>query len=403
MSGVTVTGGADGMAAHLDDLLGMAALLRTTSGSVDETIADLAAPTLFWLLAEGGDTDPGAVSEVRNSLDALVGPSGALRSVDDRLTGIGFSLTLAVASYERAERGVRTSFATDFTDAIWGAMSLVPITAFGTSPSTGGLAALYDLPRVLAPFIADGSPNLHDLGPDRTAAGVLPPRTLADLVLGLSARNKGGPGEISVSLVDGADGRRRAIVDIPGTKSWNPEPVADVTSVGTDILAISGRTTSYEKGVFAALQDAGVDADTEVLLVGHSEGGIVAVNAARDAVSSGRFRITHVVTAGSPVGDLARSLPARVSLLSLENSADIVPALDGTANPDRRNVTTVRVTNERGSIGADHDLDNVYVPEAVAADVAGDRSIDAFVHGARGFLGATSMSTHAYQITRTLG
>jgi hypothetical protein len=403
MSALTVSGGAGGMAAHLDDLLGMAALLRTTSGCVDDAIADLTAPVLLWLLADGGDTDPFAVPEVRQCLDTLAGPGGLLPSLQDRLAGIGLSLTTAVASYQRAERGVQTSFATDAADAIWSAMRLVPVTAFGTGPSTDDLAALYNLPRVLAPFIADGSPALHDLGPDESADGVLPPRNLADLVVGLSARDRGEPGEISVSFVHGTDGRRRAIVDIPGTKSWNPEPVGDVTSVGTDILAISGRTTSYEKGVFAALHDAGVDGDTDVMLVGHSEGGIVAVDAARDAALSGQFRITHVVTAGSPVGRLARSLPERVSLLSLENGADVVPDLDGVANPDRRNVTTVRVHDERGSVGANHNLDGVYLPEAAAADAAHDRSVDAFVRGADGFLGASTMTTHAYQVTRTLG
>ena len=138
-----------------------------------------------------------------------------------------------------------------------------------------------------------------------------------------------------MSFVTGTDGRRRAIVDIPGTKSWNPAPVADVTSVGTDILAIAGHDTSYERGVFAALADAGVRPDDQVMLVGHSEGGIVAVNAARDAAASGRFRVTHVVTAGSPVGALAAELPSSVQLLALENTADVVPALDDVPNPDR--------------------------------------------------------------------
>ena len=136
------------------------------------------------------------------------------------------------------------------------------------------------------------------------------------------------------------------------------------------------------------------------MLVGHSEGGIVAVNAARDAARSGRFRITHVVTAGSPVGALAADLPANVQLLALENSADIVPALDDVPNPDRPNVTTVRADEQHGSIGANHDLLQSYEPEAVSAQNAGNGSIDAFLHSADGFLSSDTMSTHAYQVTR---
>jgi pimeloyl-ACP methyl ester carboxylesterase len=153
--------------------------------------------------------------------------------------------------------------------------------------------------------------------------------------------------------------------------------------------------------VFAALADAGVGPHVPVLLVGHSEGGIVAVNAARDAAASGRFRVTHVVTAGSPVGTIAADVPSGVQVLALENTADVVPGLDGVPNPDLTNVTTVRTSEEHGSIGANHDLQLSYEPAAVAAQTAGNGSIDAFLHSARGFLSADTMTTHAYQITRS--
>ncbi|HEY2296524.1 MAG TPA: hypothetical protein VGH43_02250 [Jatrophihabitans sp.] len=106
------------------------------------------------------------------------------------------------------------------------------------------------------------------------------------------------------------------------------------------------------------------------------------------------------MTAGSPVGGLVAKLPANVQLLSLENDADIVPRLDAAANPDRRNVTTVRIDDDHGGIGANHDLDESYLPEATEAQTAGSDSVDAFLASAHGFLSGHSMSTHAYQITR---
>jgi hypothetical protein len=398
MTSIVVTGGADSIAAHLDDLLAMAAFLRTTATVLDDALDDLTAPMQQWTVAEGATADPAGIAAIHAHLGALV---GELRACDDEIAGLGFSLIAAVASYRQAEQAVSTSFAERFADDILGSASLVPpglVASLAAVPERD-VSALFALPRLLAPILPDGHAMLHDLGRDDTVD--IPPRSLSDLVLDLSARNRGRPGEISVSFVTGADGRRRAIVDIPGTKSWNPMPVADVTSVDTDIIAIAGRTTSYERGIFAALDDAGVSPDTEVMLVGHSEGGIVAVDAARDAAASGRYRITHVVTAGSPVGELATGLPANVQLLSLENDADIVPALDNVPNPDLANVTTVRVNDDHGSIGANHDLDTTYVPAAVAAQTAGDGSVDAFLHSADEFLDANTVSTHAYQITRS--
>jgi pimeloyl-ACP methyl ester carboxylesterase len=250
----------------------------------------------------------------------------------------------------------------------------------------------------LAEVVPDGHPVLHDMGDDPWDFLRSPPRDLADLLSELAFRNGGRAGEVSVCLVRGADGARRAIVDIPGTKSWNPVPNHDITSVGTDASALDGRETAYEDGVFMALDAAGVGRQDEVMLVGHSEGGIVAVNAARHAGS--RFRITHVVTAGSPIGRLVGRVPGTVQVLALENAADLVPHLDGAVNPDRPNVTTVTVDDQRGSVGADHDLMDTYQPAAAAADRSHNASVDSFVRTARGFLSGDAIRTHAYRITR---
>ena len=112
---------------------------------------------------------------------------------------------------------------------------------------------------------------------------------------------------------------------------------------------------------------AGVRPDEPVMLVGHSEGGIVAVNAACHAAASRDFDITHVDTAGAPIGDVARRLPATVRVLALEHDADLVPHLDGATNPDRPNITTVHMTEHLGGITDDHDLTESYEPEASAA------------------------------------
>jgi hypothetical protein len=395
--GVVVIGGADGIAAHVADLQALASALQLSAGAVGDALGDARSPVLAWTLDDAAPHDPAGVRAARAELDAVI---GALRWIDGEVAALTMHVVAAAAAYEQTEQHVGSSLVGDLVNALWGAPAMLPtpLIAHALQVPVADVTPEFLLPRVLAPLLPDGSPVVHDLGAD--PEGTIAPRALSDLVLDLARRDQGRAGEISVSFVTGSDGRRRAIVDLPGTKSWDPAPVADVTSVGTDVIAIAGHSTSYEQGVFAALDDAGVGPDTDVMLVGHSEGGIVAVDAARDAARSGRFRITHVVTAGSPVGALASGLPSTVQLLSLENTADLVPALDSAPNPDLPNVVTVRANEQHGSIGANHDLDTSYEPEAVQAQTAGSGSVDAFLRGAHGFLSGDSMSTHAYQITR---
>jgi pimeloyl-ACP methyl ester carboxylesterase len=145
---------------------------------------------------------------------------------------------------------------------------------------------------------------------------------------------------------------------------------------------------------------AGVRPGDDVMLVGHSEGGLVAVQAAAACAASKRFHITHVVTAGAPIGLTAGALPSAVQVLALENHNDVVPHLDGRTNPDRTNVTTVTIDRGNGTIGTDHSVAKSYVPGAADVDASSDRSVRSFLSGASGFFGGTAVQTHTFTITR---
>ncbi|MBN9621075.1 MAG: alpha/beta hydrolase, partial [Actinobacteria bacterium] len=188
--------------------------------------------------------------------------------------------------------------------------------------------------------------------------------------------------------------------DITGTKSWTLAPTSDITSLTTNGRALVGERTAYEEGVFAALRQAGVGPHDEVMLVGHSEGGVVAVNAARDAARSGEFDVTHVITAGAPIGLVVGQVPSRVQVLALENSTDVVPHLDGAANPDRPNVTTAAAPEGDGTIGGDHSIGGAYLPLAADVQDSTNRSIEDFLRGASGYLQGTSVVTHTYDVIR---
>jgi pimeloyl-ACP methyl ester carboxylesterase len=135
-----------------------------------------------------------------------------------------------------------------------------------------------------------------------------------------------------------------------------------------------------------------------VMLVGHSQGGIVAARAANGFVAGGQYNVTHVVTAGSPVGRIP--VPDGVQMLSLENSGDIVPHLDAAENPASDNRTTVKFDNQSGTMGGNHAIGGNYVDAARQLDASTDPSVRRFRDSAGVFLGGSSVQTHQYTVER---
>jgi pimeloyl-ACP methyl ester carboxylesterase len=265
------------------------------------------------------------------------------------------------------------------------------------------MCAVADVPgraEKLSEGLDDGHAVVTDEHNDVSAVAVTAPRDYRDIVSGLSERNEGMGGEIGVSFAFGTGGVRHVMVDIPGTKSWSLGHTPDVTSMATNSRAINGDPTTYERGVLEAMREAGVTAKDDVMLVGHSLGGMVAVTTARDATSSGEFHISHVVTAGSPIGRSVTELPRSVQVLALEDRGDQIPQLDGAHNPDLPNVTTVTGGPDHGTVSANHSLDQSYLPLAKSVDSSDNQSIKAFTDSARGFLDQNLMTTEKFLITR---
>ncbi|MGH8886824.1 MAG: lipase family protein [Egibacteraceae bacterium] len=252
----------------------------------------------------------------------------------------------------------------------------------------------------------DGRPVVNDLGLDKAQPFMTrPPRTFGDLMAALNYRNNQAQGQIDVRIVERtlADGsvRRSYIVDIPGTKDWQLNPAQDRTylnDLGTNLRALSGDVTSYEHGVEEALRRAGAKPGDAVMLVGHSQGGMVAVRAANDFVASGRFNVTHVVTAGSPVAGMP--VPRSVQVLSLENEHDIVPHLDGQDNPDASNWITLTFDRQLGTVGANHGIVRSYLVGAKGIDGSSDPSVQAYRGSADAFFDGDRVTSNAYQVIR---
>lgn len=129
------------------------------------------------------------------------------------------------------------------------------------------------------------------------------------------------------------DATDRWVVVIPGTQEWDPRPGSNLADLTENLHLIAGHDTAKNEAVRAAMTAAGVAAGDPVVLVGHSQGGISAASLASDPETRQQFTITTIVTAGSPIAQF--DIPHGVGVIALEHDQDLVPRLDGAANPQR--------------------------------------------------------------------
>ncbi|WP_330294597.1 lipase family protein [Streptomyces sp. NBC_00503] len=137
----------------------------------------------------------------------------------------------------------------------------------------------------------------------------------------------GNHGLVLLRRVECADGAVRYVLLMPGTSFAllsNSTP-QDVVGAFDGVLRTD---TTYTRAVRKVLLRAGVPAGSELMFVGHSLGGLTAMNLAADVEISSRYRVTHVVAVGSPI-DGKRPADHTTQVISLVNNHDVIPMLDG--------------------------------------------------------------------------
>ena len=192
------------------------------------------------------------------------------------------------------------------------------------------------------------------------------------------------------------------IVYIPGTDDMSPIPATGdlARDMETNYQLIGGMDSAYGRGIQQAMLDAGLDGKN-VMLVGHSQGGMVSTSLAADPDFTRHFNVQHVVTAGSPTAQVPH-LPDGTQAIHFENRGDAVPLLDGEDNPDQPNRTTVRFDEGTSDVGDNHGLDH-YTHGAAAADASTNGSIQDEISRMHedGYLGSdTSGQVQTYVISR---
>ncbi len=125
------------------------------------------------------------------------------------------------------------------------------------------------------------------------------------------------------------------------------------------------RQTSYSRGVLDAMTPSrgapGRAGDARRAQRGRHGGGT-----GRDRRrASKEFDVTHVVTAGAPIGRFAGEIPDAVQVLAIENKHDIVPASGRAREPTAAEHHHRRRSNhDHHTVLANHDIEWSYLPGA---------------------------------------
>lgn len=424
---VSLRGGSHSIAAELDDLVAYATVLSRVSGPLGEDAAAVARVLSDPALLSAGILDPVGAAEVTAAAAlALVRMAAAVLACESLAT----ALRCAALAYRIAD-----DLGSQARPVIRALVALPHVADLTPDRSPGSLLAI---DPALAALAVDAISTIGALGlpaPDATtriAAGLAmpypdgaavvtaragrptddasgPPRGSADLIRALAVRaaDDDGGGAIDIRFLTGgaptAGGRpdgRRVIVNITGTTAWNMDPrhhTPQASDTGTNLRTLANESSVFERGVVLALREAGVRPDEPIMLVGHSQGGMVAARLAGELTEHQEFLVTHLVTAGSPIG--LAPVPAGVSVLSLENRGDVVPELDARDNPARASWITARTDHGAASVLAKHSL-NSYLAGARDVDANQDPSLTDWRAGAEAFLGAEQVSTAVFQVRR---
>lgn len=212
------------------------------------------------------------------------------------------------------------------------------------------------------------------------------------------------PGTVRIDRVLGADGQESWLVLVPGTQGdlVGEQPFDWAGNPGAMLGDVTGATAM----VVQAMRMAGIRPGQPVVIAGHSQGGMVALNAA-NAVAE-EYEVSGVLTLGAPVGLL--EAPTGTEVLSIEHVEDPTPGVDNAANPVSESWTTVeRTLTESGDPdisgvrhpGGSHDTPT-YADTARLVDASDDAAVLDYLGVVAPVLDpeATAVSTY-YQGTRT--
>jgi pimeloyl-ACP methyl ester carboxylesterase len=200
-----------------------------------------------------------------------------------------------------------------------------------------------------------GGVSISRYSPDWTDK---PPASMAEMLDRVADLENFDGALIAVQRIVGSDGVARILVVLPGLRHFAPS--RDPQDLLGAAAAEAGTATGYTRCVRLALDAARVPSGAEVVLTGHSQGGIVAMDLAGDpSFNGGRVRVAQVIAAGSPISSKAVAPGTPTRVFNVESVNDIVTHLDVVESPTAHQSVeklTYRFAIDEHDPGRTHDV-----------------------------------------------
>ena len=226
-------------------------------------------------------------------------------------------------------------------------------------------------------------PPGHAVADPSTGEPVDVEASIAAMLAGTQSAYMYPPGSIGVVGIVRPDGSPAWVVNLPGTEDWSTIDSTNPFDMEGNLEGLTAeRKEAYKQQhvmvqelIKQALAASGALAHDEVLITGHSGGGIHAAAAAADPQFLDEVNVRMIVIAGAPARNL--NVAGDILVLDLQNEDDVVTALDfGSPAPTANwvTVTSHRTAAARGGdlgtmVKAAHAIEN-YVSDAVELEAS---------------------------------
>jgi len=213
----------------------------------------------------------------------------------------------------------------------------------------------FGLPLALVGAVAPEGPGYAVRSSFRPVWAGTAPTGLGSALRRIADMENAPAASLAIERVVGRDGVARYVIELPGMRHMGI--ASDPEDLSGSISAMALPATAYTRAVSRALDAVGAPRGAKVMLVGHSEGGIVAMDLAGDpAFNGGRVQVTHVVAAGSPISSKQVVSGSDTRVFSVENVNDIVTHLDAVdAAPETASRLTYQFSADDHDIVGSHD------------------------------------------------
>lgn len=210
--------------------------------------------------------------------------------------------------------------------------------------------------RTAVPLLANRLPGLAEgstvawASPRATNLAVSSPPTLLQVAARLRLLSNSGQPVVRIEQYRFGE-HSRFIVYIPGTQNLSLNSTSNPFDMRSNLLLLAGGRSAASRATELAMRRAGIEDQDEVMLVGHSQGGLIALDLARrSAAGVTPYRVEHVITFGTPAAlNDADDLP---NVLSFENRADVVPKLELRENAAADNWLTLEGNVQKDPVEA---------------------------------------------------